>query len=101
MPVDGDFSRQQATLEKLRDEMEQAKALYDSAKEAYERLRKELGHEGTEPESKFQRALDTRDFLMSLYAESLKRYDEYLLDNLGSEPRIRKAGSEPPTHTRA
>jgi chromosome segregation ATPase len=93
MPNNGDFSKQQAVLDRLEDEMGQAKSLYESAKEAYERLRKELEDEGPERlESKFEQARNMKAFLQSLYQNSVKRYNGYLLDNLSPEPKVHKAG---------
>ena len=74
--------------------MEQAKALYDSAKEAYERASQELDDEGPLPSNAVLRQTrETKDIMLNAYVESVKRYNNYLLANLGPESKTREAGS--------
>lgn len=80
MPNESDFTEQNATLDRLRDAMEQAKALYDGAKEDYdcqlERIR-DLGT--THPDGSIRQA--TRAFTVTLraYTKALKDFNHYVL----------------------
>jgi hypothetical protein len=68
------------TLESLRDELEQTRALYESAKDECERVRKAQAGLDRGAEA-VQRAALLCEFLQQTYRCALQRYNERLLRN--------------------
>jgi hypothetical protein len=68
------------TLDSLRDELEQTRALYESAKEECERVRKAQAGPDRGAEA-VRRAALLYEFLQQTYRCALRRYNERLLCN--------------------
>jgi hypothetical protein len=72
----GDFSKQQSTLERLRDETAQAKALYEGAREVYDQAKKEYDDRIPNPPPEgLQRVMKMCD---QNYRIALSRFNEYI-----------------------
>ena len=82
MPIDhnGDLTEQQALLDRLRDEVEQAKALYDRAKEAYDRAverMKDLG--AVHADGNIRHTIKAYRLTLRNYSIALFRFNRYVL----------------------
>ena len=79
MPNNGDLSKQKAILDRLGDELEQAKALYEGAKEAYEKAQKEYDALSPAPPQALKRMIEMHEFTLELYTLAVQRFNGYLL----------------------
>ena len=70
-------AEQRETLERLRDEMEQAKALYDGARDAYELAKKQYADLSAKP---LERASLVYDFTRQCYKCAIQRFNAFVLD---------------------
>ena len=77
MPQDvSPFSEQSKTLERLRDEMEQAKVLYDAATKAYSQARKQ----SIDPSAKgLACAIILHDFTQENFRSALQRFTAFVM----------------------
>jgi len=76
----GDFSKQEAILERLRNEMEQAKVLYDGAKDLYDQAKKQHDNRIPNPPPEgLQRVIKMYDHTMQNYRIAVSRFNEYIL----------------------
>jgi hypothetical protein len=68
-------------LDRLRDAMEQTKALYEGAKAEYDRavqLANDLGMD--HPDGSLRHAAKIHTFTLDLYRDALIKYNRYILD---------------------
>jgi hypothetical protein len=68
-------------LERLRDAMEKAKALYESAKHEFEHARglnEELG--AAHPDGSLQHAISLQNYAFSAYRRALMEFNRFVLD---------------------
>ena len=87
----GDLSKQKAILDRLRDELEQAKALYEGAKKAYEKARKEYDDSSPAPAEALKRVTQMHEFTQELYTLAVQRFNSYLLRGDDRKPIITTA----------
>ena len=80
MTRDKDELPQQASLiERLRDEIEQAKAIYDGAKQEYDRAVQRIKG-GSDPDGSLRYAADIYNDSLHNYRLALNKYSRFLLD---------------------
>jgi len=74
-PIPPSFAEQSQTLDRLKDEMEQMKSLYDSARDAYELAKKRY----EDPSEPLRSKMVMRDFTRERYKYALRRFNMFVL----------------------
>ena len=82
MELTPNLSEQRETLERLREEMEQAKALHDGARDLYEQTKKKYDDDRipTPPREGLQRVMRLYGHTMHSYRLALWRFNQYILN---------------------
>jgi hypothetical protein len=81
VPDQSDFQKQHAILARLREKMDQTKALYEGAKKEHDRQLQRMKEQGmTNPDGSIHHAAEVYTFTLQLYRRALHEYNRFVLD---------------------